>query len=448
LLRDAWTVAIETLSWIEMRRLNERAALMRTVKQLSVNNPSAIRYAYRLVVETERRKNLIDKFINETVAPKKIGEYNLGIQAFLRLYVYQTRVVKNWDRINLKEAENIASLGRAILGWQTMREVEPFLGFLLTKKLVPILENASETEKISLQTFHPAWFVEYCIKLFGQDQAVTFLNGSMKVPPTYIRVNTLKAQEAETLEKIALEGVELQKTEPLKYTYRVESTKKPLNALPSYSEGLFYVQDVASCFATQAAAPQPGNIVFDVCAAPGAKTTYIAQFMDNQGSITSIDFSAKRMKTWQKETNRMGTKIAEPIIADVRISVPLLGEADLVILDPPCTSTGVFAKQPSAKWRLSPRSIENMSEIQMQMINNCADKVTKGGVLAYSTCSITIEENEDIIERFLKQHSEFALMEIEPKIGLPGLKGLTKCQRLYPDIHQCNGFFIAKLQRQ
>ena len=129
LLRDAWTVAIETLSWIEMRRLNERAALMKTVKQLGVKDPSAIRFAYGLVVETERRKNLIDKFINAVVAPKKIGEYTMGIQAFLRLYVYQTRVVKNWGKINLKEAENVASMGRAILGWQTMREIEPVLGF-------------------------------------------------------------------------------------------------------------------------------------------------------------------------------------------------------------------------------------------------------------------------------------------------------------------------------
>ncbi len=421
---------------------------MRTVKQLGVKDPSAIRFAYGLVVETERRKNLIDKFINEVVAPKKIGEYNLGVQAFLRLYAYQTRVVKNWEKINLKEAENIANMGRAILGWQTMREVEPFLGFLLTKKMASIMEKASETEKISLQTFHPTWFVEYCIKLFGQDQAVTFLTGSMKMPPTYVRVNTLKVTEAETLQILKDEGVELQKTEPLNYTYLVLSTKKPLNALPAYAEGLFYVQDKASCFATQAANPQPGNTVFDICSAPGAKTTFIAQLMKNQGNITSVDFSSKRMKTWQKETKRMGAKIANPLVADISVSMPLVGEADLVVLDPPCTSTGVFAKQPSAKWRLSPNSIKNMSELQWKMISNCAEKVAKGGFLAYSTCSITTEENEGIIEQFLKEHPEFTLAEIEPKIGMPGLNGLTKCQRLYPHIHQCNGFFIAKLQKQ
>jgi 16S rRNA (cytosine967-C5)-methyltransferase len=420
---------------------------MRTVKQLGVKDPSAIRFAYGLVVETERRKNLIDKFINEVIVPKKIGEYTMGIQAFLRLYVYQSRVVKNWERINLKEAESIASMGRAILGWQTMREVEGVLGFLLTKQLAPIMEAANDVERVSLQTFHPQWFVEYCFKLFGQDNAIAFLNNSMTPPPTYIRANTLAAVEETTLQKLKEEGVELEKILPLKCTYKVLSSKKPLNALPSYAKGLFYVQDKASCFATQAAAPKPGNTVFDVCAAPGAKTSFIAQLMRNQGAIYSVDFSAKRMKTWKKETSRMGAKIVEPLVADARLSLPLLGKADLVILDPPCTSTGVFAKQPSSKWRLSPNSIKNMSELQWQMISNSAKNVAADGILAYSTCSITLEENEGIIERFLREHPEFTLMEIEPKIGMPGLNGLTKCQRLYPQIHQCNGFFIAKLKK-
>ena len=188
---------------------------MKTVKQLTIKDPSAVRFAYGLVVETERRKNLIDKFINTVVEPKKIGEYTMGIQAFLRLYVYQTRVVKNWGRINLKEAENVASMGRAILGWQTMREIEPFLGFLLTKNLSSIMETTTETERISLQTFHPTWFVEYCLKLFGHDEAIALLNGSMKSPPSYIRINTLAAAEDAILQKLKVEGVELEKTDAI-----------------------------------------------------------------------------------------------------------------------------------------------------------------------------------------------------------------------------------------
>jgi len=118
----------------------------------------------------------------------------------------------------------------------------------------------------------------------------------------------------------------------------------------------------------------------------------------------------------------MGVKIAEPVIADARNSLPFTTEADIVILDPPCTSTGAFGKLPSAKWRLNPRSIERMAGIQWQIIRNCAEKVKAGGVLAYSTCSVTVEENEMIIERFLKWHPEFSLVEINPKIGLPCLR--------------------------
>ena len=178
-----------------MQKLSERLALARTIKQLGVSDPNAIRFAYGLVVETTRRRNLIDKFLNTLVAPKKIGEYNLGIQSFLRLYVYQTRIAKNWAKINLQEAESIAGLGRSILGWETMREVEPILGFLLTRQLEPVMNAASDVEKVSLQTFHPSWFVRYCFKLFGRNEAIAFLEGSVNPPPTYIRINSLAAAE-------------------------------------------------------------------------------------------------------------------------------------------------------------------------------------------------------------------------------------------------------------
>ena len=447
-MKEAWSLAIETLSWIEMQKLSERMALAKTVKQLGIKDPDAIRLGYGLAVETVRRKNLIDKFINCQLKDKTLDEYNVGIQAFLRLYVYQTRGTKNWRGFDLNEAEHIAKMGRAILGWETLREVEPILGFLLTQKIEPILEAAKDEEKIALQTFHPTWFVKYYIDLFGRAEAIAFLEGNMKPPETCIRLSTLRASPEEIVQKLEAEGVKLEKVEPLKHTYRVTSAKTPLNRIDSYRLGFFYIQDKASCFAAEAADPKPDMTVLDVCAAPGAKTTYLAQLMQNNGSIYSIDYSKRRMKTWRQEVGRMWVNIAEPVIADARNPLPLQMEADVVILDPPCTSTGVFAKLPAAKWRLSPKSIEKMTDIQWMMINNCADKVKSGGFLVYSTCSVTVEENEMIVERFLERHPEFKLVEITPKMGLPGLRGLDKCQRLYPHIHHCNGFFIAKLQKK
>jgi 16S rRNA (cytosine967-C5)-methyltransferase len=447
-LKDAWTVAIETLSWVELQKLSERLALARTVKQLGIRNSDANRYAYGLVVETVRRKNLIDRFVNSVLQPKEIGEFNMGVQAFLRLYVYQTRVVKGWGDVDLEEAENIAKMGRAILGWKTLREVEPFLGFLLTRRLVPVLEAAGDAERVGLQTFHPTWFVEYCFNLLGRREAVAFLEANVNAPPTYIRVNTLRDSDEAILERLDAEGVKLEKVELLRHAYKVTGAGQPLTCTRSFQEGLFYIQDKASVFAAEVADPKPGMKVLDVCAAPGAKTTYLAQLMQNRGDIYSVDYSLRRMQVWRREVSRMGVEIAEPVIADACVSLPFALEADVVVLDPPCTSTGVFAKQPSAKWRLTSGSIEKMAAIQQQMISRCVERVKVGGILTYSTCSITVEENELVVERFLEGHPDFSLVEITPKLGVQGLRGLDRCQRLYPHIHGSNGFFIAKLLRK
>ena len=431
-----------------MRRLSERLALAKTVQQLGISDADAVRLAHMLVCETVRRRNFIDAFINRTLEPETISEFDLGVQAFLRLYVYQTRIAKNWTKIDIEEAENIAKLARSILGWKTLRKVEHVLGELLTQKPKSIFEDVNDEERIGLLTFHPTWFVKYCFRTLGRQEAITLLEANTRSPPTYIRLNTLKAEEKEILEKLAEEDIKIEKVEQLRHAYKVLGTKHLLTRTASFREGLFYIQDKASCFAAEAANPKLEITVLDVCAAPGAKTTYLAQLMQNRGAIYSVDYSRRRMNVWKSEIARMGVENAVPIIADARNQLPFTVEADMVVLDPPCTSTGAFGKLPSAKWRLTRRSIDRMAEIQWRMINNCAMHVKSGGTLVYSTCSITLEENEIIIERFLKWHPEFALAEITPKIGLPGLRGLDKCQRLYLHIHQCNGFFIAKLSKE
>jgi 16S rRNA (cytosine967-C5)-methyltransferase len=447
LLKEAWALAIETLSWMEMRKLSERLAFAKTVKQLNIKDEDAVRFAHMLVCETIRRRNFIDKFVNSITKPKSINEFNLGIQAFLRLYVYQTRITKNWLKVDMNEARNIARQARSILGWKTVKQIEPYLGFLLTRNPTFIFEGISDEEKIGLLTYHPTWFVKYCIRQFDRRETIAILEANQHSPPTYIRLNTLKALENEILRRLSEEGIRTEKVDQLNHTHKVLSAKNPLTRTKSFNEGLFYIQDKASCFAAEVANPEPNMTVLDVCAAPGAKTTYLAQLMQNRGAVYSMDFSRRRINVWRVEIARMGVEIAEPIIADTCNLLPFNLNADIIVLDPPCTSTGAFGKLPSAKWRLTPRSIDKMAEIQWQMINNCAKNVKTGGTLVYSTCSITVEENEILIERFLKWHPDFSLTEIVPKIGFSGLRGMEKCRRLYPHIHECNGFFIAKLLR-
>jgi len=444
LLRDAWTLAIETLSWIELQRLGERLALARATKQLGIQDSRAVGLAHRLVFETQRRLNVIDAVLSSVLTPKSLSSYKLGLQSFLRLYTYQVL----YERADFEKATTIASMGRSILGWRQLNDVEEALGKILSVELNDAFKGVGDEERVALQTYTPTWFVKYCFKMLGRSQALSFLESASSPTPTYVRLNTLKASEEACMQRLTEEGVIVEKQPFLRYTYKVVDTKKPLARTHSFREGLFYVQDKASCLAVEVADPKAGDTVLDVCAAPGAKTTYMAQLMQNQGVIYSIDYSKRRTYEWKNETKRMGVENAIAIAEDAQKPLPMNVAADLVVLDPPCTSTGAFGKTPSAKWRLTKRSVFTMAEVQWNMLNNCADHVKQGGHLLYSTCSITLEENEMLIERFLKWHPEFKLVETTPRIGLPGLRGQDYCQRLYPHLHRCNGFFVAKLTKE
>jgi len=328
-------LAIETLSWMEMQKLSERLALAKTIKQLAIKDSKAIRLAHKLVIETVRRRNFIDEFINNVLKPNAISEFNLGVQAFLRLYVYQTRITKNWLKIDIKEAKNIAKLVRSILGWKTLQKVERVLGFLLTQEPAIILKNVSDEERIGLLTFHPTWFVRYCFKIFGRKEALAILEANVQTQPTYVRLNTLKARAHEILERLFEDGIKVERVKQLKHTYTVVDTKQPLTRTKSFREGLFYIQDKAGCFAAETANPKLEMTLLDICAAPGAKTTYLAQLMQNRGIIYSVDYSRRRMTVWKNDVARMDAKIAVPVIADACNPLPLKMEADVVVLDPP-----------------------------------------------------------------------------------------------------------------
>ncbi|MEJ2271199.1 MAG: RsmB/NOP family class I SAM-dependent RNA methyltransferase [Candidatus Bathyarchaeota archaeon] len=444
MLQESWMLAIKTLCLIELKRLSERLALRKVSKKLKVNDKKAIGLAHRLVSETLRKRNYIDFLINSVLAPQSLKDYKIGTRSFLRLYTHEIKVSNGDFELALK----IARMGRKILGWKYLNDVEIILGEILSINSEKLINQQGEIKKVSLQTFHPKWFVKYCFRLLGRGEALNFLEQSTRITPLYIRINTLKESEKMILNRLEKENVILEKVKPLKYSYKINGSDRDSIRSQSFKDGLFYVQDKASCLAAEIANPQKGMTVFDVCAAPGSKTTFLAQLMENQGTIFSFDYSKRRIQVLKRETQRMGVKIDQPILADSRKNLPSNVLADLVILDPPCTSTGTFGKTPEAKWRLTKRSIRGMAKIQSKMIDECAKHVKNGGFLIYSTCSITLEENEMIIENFLRVNPEFSLTQTKPRIGLPGLRGLTKCQRLYPHIHHCNGFFIAKLKKE
>ncbi len=436
----ALALAIEALSWIELKRINERLALRKTAKQLDIRDEAILRQAFRLIMEVTRRRNALDHLAAQALDQESLEDLNLGVRSFLRIYISEVK----YGDITFKEVVKMAELAREILGSRELSTVEEALD--LIPHLDIQLEGFSDDEATALRTFHPAWFVRYCRELLGREEALRLL----QVPdlPTYIRINSLKGAEGEILESLRREGVELEGDSGLEHAFRVVNQTCPLNLLRTYREGLFTVQDKASVLAGLVVAPEPGMTVLDVCAAPGIKTGHLSQLMGNQGLILSLDFSERRLKIWKREMGRLGVENAVPIRGDARKpgAFPDV-KADLVLVDPPCTGTGTFNRVPSGKWRLSRRSINKMMSIQRRILDNCAEHVREGGSIVYCTCSITAEENERVIQDFLQVHSEFKLIKAKPRIGLPGLMGQAEAQRLYPHIHRCNGFYIVKLAR-
>jgi len=432
ILIEVVSLVIEALSWIELKRINEPMAFSKTIEQLNIIDEKVMHQAYRLIVETTRRRNAIDFILKGVLEDNKVEDLKLGVRNLLRLYVFELKYGKK----RYDEALQIVELGRKILGRKALSKVEEVFDILPGFEINYF--DLSKVEKIALETFHPVWFVEYCQKLL-RTNAIKFLKTSEL--PEYVRINSLK------IDKLDVPWGNFSSISGLSGIYKADSLEKTLSRTKEYKKGFFSIQDKASFLVGLVAAPEAGMTVLDVCAAPGGKTGHLAELMGNVGHIYSVDFNERRTNIWKKEMKRLGVKITTPIISDARKDLPDV-EADIVLVDPPCTGTGTFIRMPSGKWRIQRNSFKRMRAVQEQILKRSAERVLHGGSLVYSTCSISIEENEMVIKRFLDRNRDFKLVKQSPRIGVSGFEGQYLAQRLYPNLHECNGFYIAKMVRE
>ena len=247
-------------------------------------------------------------------------------------------------------------------------------------------------------------------------------------PKTFARVNTLKTDAGKLLETWRAENVEydfvrreflgsadlpvgldtLQHV-PTDFENLVFELKShpPLTSLASFRDGWFYVQDPSTLPAVGKLGPQPGETVLDFCAAPGGKTTFIAQLMNNQGRIIAQDVSEERLRLIRENCERLGVNCVEltlPAALDPRPST-----FDRVIVDAPCSNTGVMRRRVDLRWRIQPAEIERLRSEQLDLLKQAAPQVKPGGTLVYSTCSLEPEENGEVVKRFLNDHAGFKL---------------------------------------
>jgi 16S rRNA (cytosine967-C5)-methyltransferase len=258
---------------------------------------------------------------------------------------------------------------------------------------------------------HPEWLVERWQKRWGRETTLRLLEWNNSPPATFARVNTLKADPGKLLAQWRDEDVEY---DFVRHDWIEENlvfelkSHPPLARLPSFQQGLFYVQDPSTLLAVRALDPKPGETILDLCAAPGGKLTHIAQLMKNEGRLIAHDLFSDRLKLVQENCARLGVTCVQ-LASPSTLSTPPSTLVDRILLDAPCSNTGVMRRRVDLRWRIAPEEITRLRAVQLDLLNQAAPLLKPGGTLVYSTCSLEPEENQEVIRDFLSAHPKFKL---------------------------------------
>jgi len=276
----------------------------------------------------------------------------------------------------------------------------------------------------------PDWLVEKWRKHFGDEKTRALLEWNNTPPKTFARVNTLKTDAGRLVERWREENVEYDfitrdwTGENLAFELK---SHPPLASLGSFRDGWFYIQDPSTLLAVRELGAQPGETILDLCAAPGGKAMFIAQHMDNHGRLVAHDAFADRLKLIQENSKRLGVSCAE-VTATFNFQP---ASFDRVLVDAPCSNTGVMRRRVDLRWLIQPHEIEKSRATQLALLKQAATVLKPGGTLVYSTCSLEPEENTGVVKEFLAANLDFKL-ESE--------------RQLLPIADDVDGAFVARLK--
>jgi len=383
---------------------------------------------------------------------------NTGLQNLLRLGLYQIFWL---DRVPQHAAvhETVELAKQNGFGAQAGFVNAVLRGYLREQDETRKLLAGLKATQPALGWSHPEWLVARWQKRWGAEKTAQLLAWNNTPPKTFARVNTLKYRRGEFHEpptapansgRRGAPPSELKNAGDLLARWREADVEydfvrrdwlednlvfelkshPPLNTLASFRDGGFYVQDPSTLLAVDRLAPQPGETILDFCAAPGGKTTYIAQRMNNQGRVVAQDVSEERLKLVRENCARLGVTAVETALSGHRP-----GEEtgfDRILVDAPCSNTGVMRRRVDLRWRIQPAEIERLRVSQLKLLQAAAGRLKPGGILVYSTCSLEPEENREVVRQFLDEQPGFRL-ESESEL-LPFADGV-------------DGAYVARLRR-
>ncbi len=255
---------------------------------------------------------------------------------------------------------------------------------------------------------HPEWLVAKWRQRWGPERTAQLLDWNNTPPRTFARLNRLKTDAVKLIEQWREEGVAYDFTKagpwPENQVFELKA-HPPLASLPSFQNGWFYLQDPSTLLAVTQLRPQPGDTVLDLCAAPGGKTTYMAQMMNNQGRLVAHDVAEDRLRLIRENCQRLGVTCVQPtMIPPASTGTPVF---DRILVDAPCSNTGVMRRRVDLRWRIQPFEITRLRTTQLTLLDRAAALLKPGGFMVYSTCSLEPEENHELVAQFVSGHKNF-----------------------------------------
>ena len=384
---------------------------------LNKNEASSASFVRALVYGVLERKITLDYYLSKFLS-QPIKKLNPGVLTLLRLGAYQ---ILYMDKVPVSAAVNESvKLSRKIKCGYASGLINSVLRKIATEN-IEYVKTDNKIYDLSIEYSCPENLVSQFINDYGYTYTEKILKASIGSVPIFIRVNTLKISPEELIEKFEKEGIIAKKCEGMVASLEIVSGNSIFQS-DCYKKGLFHAQDIASQRCVETLAPQNGDIIFDMCAAPGGKSFTMAQIMKNKGEIYSFDLYDHKVKLINDGAKRLGISIINARISDSSVYNSELPKADKILCDVPCAGLGVIRRKPEIKYK-DFAFVDKLCELQYNILNNASLYLKNKGILMYSTCSLSKKENEDVCNRFLAEHKDFrdgGMVTVEPHLNSDG----------------------------
>ena len=308
--------------------------------------------------------------------------------------------------------------------------------------------KGQEGEYLSVHYSMPAWITEKWLREYGLPDTKTMLSAFLEPSATTIRVNTRRITPGELKRRLEAEGIRAEIHPRLPYAMNIRGYDT-LGRIRSFREGLFFVQDISSMLAVEAASAKKGSFCLDVCGSPGGKALQLALLLEGTGCVEARDLTDYKEGIIRENIERLQASNVRARVYDARVLDPaMIEKADVVLADLPCSGLGVLGKKPDIKYRVLPESLNSLAELQREILGTVWQYVKPGGTLIYSTCTINRQENEENVGWFMERYPFEAKPLPQAFAGFVDeeIRQRGMCQ-LLPGVHGTDGFFIARLKR-